>query len=148
MSTENRRKPRRVESGRTSTDHEAGQAVMDALARELLGVCMATLGRYGVDARRLAELAGEAIGSRGEIPTASKMFQDTERLGDLANEWTESPQYVDASGRPRVLPITARGLSFTTLVRKHFAGRLAGEILEMGCKTRVLERVLQPISSI
>lgn len=115
--------------------------VTDALARELLGVCMATLRRYGIDRRHLGRLAGEAIASGGEIPTTSKMFRDTDRLGDLANEWTENAAYVDRSGRPKVLPISGGEISFAALVAKYFRGRSTEEILEMGCRTRVLERV-------
>ena len=119
----------------------AGPEVTDALARELLGVCMATLGRYGVNANRLVELAVGAIDSQGEIPTASKLFQDVDRLGDLANEWTENPAYVDATGRPRTLPIKGAGPTFGNLVRKYFAGRPTNEVLDLGCRTRLLERI-------
>ena len=144
---QSRKKSQRATGARVSREDAKGaegaegQDVTDALARELLGVCMSTLGRYGVGAHRIAELAGAAIASDGEIPTASEMFQDTDRLGDLANQWTESPRYVDASGHPRVLPISGRSPSFASLVQRHFAGRPIEEILELGCRTRVLERI-------
>jgi hypothetical protein len=102
---------------------------------------MAALKQYGVDARHMVRLAIDASVSNGEIPTASKLFRDVDRLGDLANEWTENPAYVDSTGRPKVLNINGRGTTFATLVRKYFGNRSVTKILEMGCNTRLLERV-------
>ena len=115
--------------------------VLDSLGRELMGVCIAGLRRYGISSRRIAELTRESLASAGEIPTANEMFADVDRLGDLANEWTENPDYVDSSGRPRILPIRGRGRTFATLAHEHFPNRSIDTIIEMGCRTRVLERV-------
>jgi Family of unknown function (DUF6502) len=115
--------------------------IADALATELLGVCMATLKQYGVHSSRLLALSRRTVVSAGAIPTASKMFQDVDQLSELANEWTENPAYVDSSGHPRILSIAGSAPSFAALVSKFFAGRRPNEILEMGCRTQILERI-------
>jgi hypothetical protein len=130
-SNRQRREPRDRVSG----------AVWDALARELLGVCMATLASYGFNAQRLLKLARNAIGGSGDIPVASKLFQDVHTLGDLATEWTENSSYVDATGRPKVIPIRGREPSFAALVKKHFGPRSLSEVIQLAYETRVMEPV-------
>lgn len=118
-----------------------GRPVIDALATELLGVCMATLKQYGVSSNRLLALSRRTIASAGEIPTATSMFQDVDQLGELANEWADNPVYVDSSGRPKVLPISGSAPSLAALASQFFCGRTTEEILEMGCRMRILERI-------
>jgi hypothetical protein len=113
----------------------------EILATELLSVCLAALRPYGVDPQKAlrSQLSREA--SVAQTPVARRLFQDADRLGDLANEWTENPQFIDQSGRPLVLPIRGRGPTFETLIRRYFGPKRLRDILELAIQTRVVERV-------
>ena len=113
------------------------------LALELLGVCMATLKTYGLRARQLTALASQAAaGGSGEIPYATAVLDDARRLSDVMNRWVEDPAYRDATGRPAVLPVDAAvGCSFAALARDFFPDRPPAEVLALGAKANVLERV-------
>ena len=115
--------------------------VWDALAGELLGVCMATLKQIGFRHGRLSKLCTAAIAGKGEIPTASKLFQDVHTLGDLATEWTENLKYVDATGRPKTLPVAGPSPSFEALSKQYFGQRPFNEVLKLAQETHVLELV-------
>ena len=122
---------------RESLDSEVGEA----LAKELLAVCISGLREYGFSALKLRDWSSQATVNGGKIPTTSKLTRDAELLGELATEWTENTMYVDESGRPKVLPIEGPLPSFSSLARKYFPGRDVHYVLEFGLKTRVLERV-------
>ena len=113
------------------------QSIQDQLAIELLCVCKAALGRYGMSAKRISKLVHEVDELSNQTPIAERLFFDLNSLGELANEWAEN--YVDASGRPRIIPIIGRGNTFASLVRKYFGARRLNEILKLACSTRVIE---------
>lgn len=121
--------------------HGSTAFVWDALARELLGVCLASLKNLGFSQKRLLELSQMAIVGKGEIPTAGKLFEDVHTLGDLATEWTENPSYVDSTGHPKTLPIRGASPSFEALSKKYFGPRPVEEVLTLADRTRVLELV-------
>jgi hypothetical protein len=115
--------------------------VEEILASELLSVCLAAMRPYGVDPRKALRSQVARDASLAQTSVARRLFQDADRLGDLANEWTENSQFVDQSGRPMVLPIRGRGATFETLVRRYFGPKRLREILELAIQTRVVERV-------
>jgi hypothetical protein len=102
---------------------------------------MATLKQIGFRHGRLSKLCTAAIAGKGEIPTASKLFQDVHTLGDLATEWTENPKYVDATGRPKTLPIEGSSPSFEALSKQYFGQRPFNEVLKLAQETHALELV-------
>ena len=114
---------------------------IEILARELLSVCVAALKQYGVDSSSLTRLCRQAVEVPGKIPTASRLIDDADRLAVLAAEWMENSAYVDGIGRPKVLPIEGPNPSFSCLVRKHFHRRSVTDVLDIGLRTQVLERV-------
>jgi hypothetical protein len=117
----------------------------EALASELIGVCMATLRSYGLPARRLVQLARRAaIDCAGPAPIASAtaLLADAQRLADATNKWVEDPAYRDDTGRPAVLPLRPGGpRSFATLAREFFPDRTAAAVLALGCRANVFERL-------
>lgn len=128
--------------GQVNECHEGIDAeVIEALARELLAVCMAALRQYGVGSSRLKCLCKEAIEFPGRMTTASRLIDDADRLAELATEWMENTAYIDAIGRPKVIPIDGAEPSFNSLVKKHFRRRKVDAILDFGLRTQVLERV-------
>jgi hypothetical protein len=115
----------------------------DTLARELLGVCMATLKSYGLNSRRLAQLALEATSeSTGRISRATAVLAEAQRLADAASKWVEDPAYRDATGRPAVLSVRdGDSCSFAALAHEFFPEWAVADVLALGCKANVLERI-------
>jgi hypothetical protein len=111
------------------------------LSTELLAVCISTLRKQGLSARRISQLAESAIKYQGDIPVTTKLFQDVSDLGLLVSDWTDNAEYVDSLGRPKVLPIAGGPPSFHSLVTKYFYGRSVTEILQLGYRTQVFEPV-------
>lgn len=132
---------RSLKSGPNGDAVVDSSSILNSLGGELLGVCMAALGEYGIKPAAIAHLAAKAATNGGETPTARALFADVDKLGDLANEWAENPDFLDSTGKPKILPIHGTGVSFAGLVDRFFPGRRLEEIIEMGCRTRVLERV-------
>lgn len=119
------------------------QPLRDKLARELIGVCMATLKTYGLNDQRLAKLAAEAAAaSSGNIDCATEVLAEAQRLADTTNKWVEDPAYRDVTGRPAVLSVRdAGGCSFAALAREFFPEWAVADVVTLGCKANVLERV-------
>ena len=114
----------------------------DDLARELIGVCMQALKTYGLDDRRLARLAAAVAKER--LPGVSRsalLLSDIERLSKTINKWGEDPHYLDATGRPGVLPIAGEKHCFAELARAFFPKRNCLDVVTLGCNTHVMERV-------
>ena len=117
------------------------RAIRDTLARELLGVCISALESYGLNRRRLMELAEDAASGDRSTPATTKALQDIYWMGELISDWAESAEYLDSEGRPQVIRIKGRGVSLNSLVHKFFGGRSVEEILKLGCQTQVMERI-------
>ncbi len=137
-----RGKPRRVSRASTAVDTDA-RRLRDTLARELLGVCMATLQTYGLDELRLRQLVAEAAADiKGNIDTATQVLAEAQRLADTTNKWVEDPAYRDATGRPAVLCVRETSeRSFAALAREFFPERAVADVVALGCRANVLERV-------
>jgi hypothetical protein len=115
----------------------------ELLARELIGVCMATLKHHGLPGKRLAALAREAaLDQSGQIRSATAVLAEAHQLAELTNRWVEDPAYRDSTGRPAVLALEQRrGRSFGGLARQFFPGRSVTSVLALACDARVIERI-------
>jgi hypothetical protein len=138
-----RRTPIRPGSTRAWPEDERDECLRDALARELIGACMEGLKAFGLDGKRLAKLAAQAAaGSSNRISSATKVLTDADRLCYAISKWGEEPAYRDITGRPAVLSIRgSAGHSFAKLAREFFPRRAVAEVISLGCKNNVLERV-------
>jgi hypothetical protein len=125
------------------TAKSSDEIVVEALARELLSVCMETLKTYGLSADTLAELAASVSGERaGRKSAFSAVLAEAECLANLLNKWMENPKYRDATGRPAVLPLAKRkGCSFAALAQEFFPAWSVADVVGFGTKTRVVEKV-------
>jgi len=125
------------------TAKSGDKIVLEALARELLSVCMATLKTYGLSAGKLVELAAGASAERTARKSAfSAVLAEAECLANLLNKWVENPNYRDATGRPAVLPLLkGKGCSFTALAQEFFPGWSVADVVAFGTKTHVVEKV-------
>lgn len=119
------------------------ERLQELLARELIGVCMATLKSHGLSGRRLAELAaGAANETSTQIASTTAVLAESQRLAEVTNKWVEDPAYRDVTGRPAVLPIQSRkACSFAALVREFFPERSVADVVTIGCDARVIERI-------
>jgi Family of unknown function (DUF6502) len=118
------------------------QLMQDNLARELIGVCLQALKTYGLDERKLVDLARAAAGERSpSISSSVRLLSDAEQLANTINRWGEDPRYMDATGRPAVLVTAGRDPSFADLAREFFPKRNVLDVVTLGCKTHVMERV-------
>lgn len=113
----------------------------EQLGTELLGVCVAALQSYGVQGARILKIDRSKIIAAKRPRLAARLLHDAFSLGELAEDWSENPCYIDESGRPKVLPLRGRGSTFSELVLKHFGRRDTQRILELALRTRVVERV-------
>ena len=119
------------------------KAVLEALAGELLSVCLATLKTYGLSAGKLVELAAAASsGATGRKSVFSAVLAEAECLANLLNKWVENPSYRDTTGRPAVLPLAkGKGCSFSALAQEFFPTWSVSDVVGFGAKTRVIERI-------
>lgn len=133
--------PRRARAAVTAQVDD--NLVLEALAWEMLGGCMATLKTYGLSAGRLAELAVTASVAKTAPKSAfSAVLAEAECLANLLNKWLENPKYRDATGRPAILPLgKSRGCSFAALAREFFPAWSVADVMAYGVKNRVLEKV-------
>jgi hypothetical protein len=104
---------------------------------------MAALTTYGLTPRRLAALALEAAAEpSGQIGSAIDVLAEAQRLTDTMNKWVEDPAYRDTTGRPAVLSIRSAGVcDFASLAREFFPKLNVADVVTLGCKANVLERV-------
>jgi hypothetical protein len=133
------------------TAKSGDKIVLEALARELLSVCMTTLRTYGLSAGKLVELAAGASGEKhGRKSAFSAVLAEAECLANLLNKWVENPKYRDSTGRPAVLPLVRgqgkgtgkdSGCSFSALAREFFPAWSVADVIVFGTKTRVIEKV-------
>ncbi|MGH8254605.1 MAG: DUF6502 family protein [Steroidobacteraceae bacterium] len=138
MAAARKRKRHRSEADAGSTQERAAKMRLGA---ELVGVCLAAVRPYGVDSAQVLRSPLTVKASTGRATFARKLFHDTYWLGELATEWTENPDYVDASGRPRVLAVYGQGATFAALVRRYFGARRLQPILKLALRTGVVEQV-------
>jgi hypothetical protein len=118
------------------------QLTQDNLARELIGVCLQALKTYGLDSRKLLHLAGAAAGVRPPtILPSARLLSDAEQLAKTINRWGEDSRFMDATGQPAVLATAGADPCFADLSREFFPKRNVLDVVTLGCKTHVMERV-------
>jgi len=117
--------------------------VRDALAQELIGTCMAALKSFGLDGRKLPTLATQVtMGSAKQSSTATEVWTEADQLGLAISRWAEEPAYRDSTGRPAVLSVRDAGPdSFQTLAHEFFPGWSVADVVTLGCKANVIEKV-------
>jgi len=130
-------------SGRAWPADAHDERLRDALARELIGVCVEGLKTFGLDGRKLAKLAAQAPAPGSErLSSASQVLTDADQLGQAISKWAEEPGYRDSTGRPAVLSVRDSGRSsFGKLAHEFFPGWTVADVVTFACKANVLERV-------
>lgn len=135
----NKSRPRRALKNSPEADD---QLTHSDLARELISACLQALKSYGLNERKLAHLAGQVAGKRPRtISSSALLLSDAEQLAKTINRWGEDPRYMDVTGRPAVLATTGADPCFADLAREFFPKRNILDVVALGCKTLVMERV-------
>ena len=140
----NRRNPNmRQRSARSWPADAHDERVRDALAQELIGTCMTALKSFGLDGRKLAKLATQVTMRSAQQPsTATEVWTEADQLGRAISRWAEEPAYRDSTGRPAVLSVRDAGPdSFQTLAHEFFPGWAVADVVTLGCKADVIEKV-------
>ncbi len=130
-------------SGRPWPADAHDKRLRDALAQELIGVCVEGLKTFGLDGKTLAELAARApAASSQRISSARQVLTDADQLGHAISKWAEEPAYRDTTGRPAVLSVRDGGHgSFAKLTQEFFPEWTVADVVTLGCKANVFERV-------
>jgi len=135
----NKPRAKRALNGLRKTDNQLTQ---NELARELIGVCLHALKTYGLRDTDLLYLAGEAAGRDSQtVSFSARLLSDAEQLAKTINRWGEDPRYLDVTGRPAVLTTAGADPCFSDLAREFFPRRNVQDVVTLGCKTHVMERV-------
>jgi hypothetical protein len=140
----NRRKANMQQRSARSWPADAhDERVRDALAQELIGTCMAALKSFGLDGRKQAKLATQVTMRSAKQPsTATEVWTEADQLGLAISRWAEEPAYRDSTGRPAVLSVRDAGPdSFQTLAHEFFPGWAVADVVTLGCKANVIEKV-------
>jgi hypothetical protein len=108
-----------------------------------MAVCVEGLKTFGLGGRRLATLAAQARApTTKRLSGASQVLTDADELGLAISKWAEEPGYSDSTGRPAVLSVRDSGrASFAKLAHEFFPGWAVADVVTLGCKANVLERV-------
>jgi len=119
------------------------ERLRDALVQELIGVCVEGLKPFGLDGRNLAKVAAQAPAAPSErVSRAGQVLSDAEQLGHAISKWAEEPAYCDTTGRPAVLSVRDTGRSsFGKLMQEFFPGWPVADVVTLGCKANVFEKV-------
>ena len=76
------------------------------------------------------------------MSSATEVLTDADQLGHAISKWAEEPGYRDITGRPAVLSVRDSGRpSFANLAHEFFPGWAVADVVTLGCKANVLERV-------
>lgn len=102
--------------------------------REMILAAVAMSLAGGVDRQAIAELLAEITAALPEwsADTGAKQALDSfHAAASLLQYWSTESEFLDDSGTPRVLPVSGRGVSFATLVRKSGGFKRAAAALKL-----------------
>ena len=107
---------------------------LEALASELYSVFCRGLTLYGLSVDRQRKLLKKALIQPNTIKSVSVPLLDQFRsMSDLLTEWLQELPYIDAAGRPKVLPIRGRGATFESLARQFLPEHSVEEAVALAC---------------
>lgn len=120
---------------------DAGIAIRDSLAKELLWACFETLRSHGLPSKRLMTLSEEVVRVRQRPSVSGHLLKEVTSLARLISEWTENESYVDDAGRPKPLPIKGKSSSFEELAKRHFPGQSVQKVIQLAVRLKAIERI-------
>ena len=111
------------------------RAKLEALVIEIYTVLCRGLTLYGISIRRQRVLFKKArVGTREVTAISAQLLDQFRSVSELLTVWLQELPYVDATGRPKVLPIRGRGATFESLARQFLPERSIDEVVELACQ--------------
>ena len=107
--------------------------VREDLAVELYALARLGLNRFGLTRAEQRRALERSWRLRAAPHASGPLLRDALRLSALLLEWSRSPQFVDAKGTPRVLPIRGPGDTFETLGRQFLPNMPLDDVIAMAC---------------
>ena len=124
---------RPVEPFERKVHRVAAPEVSEELAVELFAILTAALTALGVP----VAAQDRAIARARELATPPRvsgpLMRDMRGLSDVLRAWSQEADYLDQSGRPRVLPISGPGATFQSLVERFLPGTALPAAVESVC---------------
>lgn len=105
------------------------------LAVELYALARLGLNRFGLTPAEQRRALNRSWRLRAAPRVSGPLLRDARSLSALLLEWSRSPQYVDAKGTPRVLPIRGAGDTFETLGRQFLPNMPLKDVIAMARAT-------------
>jgi hypothetical protein len=108
--------------------------VRGELAVELFSLVNLALEKFGVTAAERRQAIKRAVKFRFAPRVSGPLLRDWWALGALLLEWSRDALYLDAEGKPRVLPIEGEGVTFEGLARRFLPDKALREVVDMACE--------------
>ena len=109
--------------------------VREDLAIELYALARLGLHRFGLTPAEQRRALKRSLRLKAAPRVSGPLLRDARSLSALLLEWSRSPQYVDAKGRPRVLSIKGQGDTFQSLARQFLPAMPLADVIAMSCAT-------------
>ena len=117
---------------KSSALHARRLSQLDLLAMEAYSVLCSGLTLYGISVERQRVLFRQSCGKLGKVtPVSAQLLEQFHSVSELLTTWLQELPYVDATGRPKVLPIRGRGATFESLARQFLPERSVDEVVDL-----------------
>ncbi len=115
---------------------------LELLVMEAYAILCRGLTVYGVPIARQRALFKKSCAKTGKItPISSQLLEQFRCVSELLTTWLQELPYVDATGRPKVLPIRGRGATFESLARQFLPERSIEEAVALACQSGTVDKL-------
>ena len=109
---------------------------------EAYAVLFKGLTLYGISVPRQRALAKKSQAAVGKVTAISaQVLEQFRSVSELLTTWLQELPYVDATGRPKILPIRGRGATFESLARQFLPERTLDEVVNLACQAGTVDRL-------
>jgi hypothetical protein len=127
-------------AGRNSTSSARRLSQLELLAVEAYAILCRGLTLYGISIPRQRVLFKKSRAKVGKVTAISaQLLEQFRSVSELLTAWLQELPYVDATGRPKVLPIRGRGATFESLARQFLPERSLDEAVELACQAGTVD---------
>lgn len=115
---------------------------LELLAMEVYAILCRALTLYGISQARQRALFKKSCAHVGKITAVSaQLLEQFRNVSELLTTWLQELPYVDATGRPKVLPIRGRGATFESLARQFLPKRSLDEVVALACQAGTVDKL-------
>ncbi len=124
----------RTVRGAVKRTSASSRRVREDLGVELYSLVNLALGRFGLTPAERTRASKRAAGLKSPPRVSGPLLRDWWALGALLLEWSRDALYLDADGKPRVLPIEGKGTTFESLAQRFLPHKPLREVVDMACE--------------